>query len=72
MISAIVAAVAFGAAQFPFLRKYWREPGPAEAKALVQLLKGIPARDFQAIDESCLMVSRSSAAVRASKGCPIG
>jgi intracellular septation protein len=30
-VVAIVAAVAFGAAQFPFLRKYWREPGPAEA-----------------------------------------
>jgi intracellular septation protein len=30
-VVAIVAAVAFGAAQFPFLRKYWREPGPTEA-----------------------------------------
>ena len=30
-VAAIVAAVAFGAAQFPFLKKYWREPGPAEA-----------------------------------------
>jgi intracellular septation protein len=30
-VVAIVAAVAFGAAQFPFLKKYWREPGPAEA-----------------------------------------
>jgi hypothetical protein len=45
---------------------------PQWPNALVSLLKGIPARDFQAIDESCLMVSRSSAAVRASKGCPIG
>ncbi len=30
-VVAIVAAVIFGAAQFPLLRKYWREPGPAEA-----------------------------------------
>jgi hypothetical protein len=45
---------------------------PQWPDALVSLLKGIPARDFQAIDESCLMISRSSAAVRASKGCPIG
>jgi hypothetical protein len=45
---------------------------PQWPDALVSLLKGIPARDFQAIDESCLMVSRTSAAVRASKGCPIG
>jgi intracellular septation protein len=30
-VAAIVAAVVFGAAQFPLLRKYWREPGPGEA-----------------------------------------
>jgi len=30
-VVAIVAAVAFGAAQFPFLKKYWREPGAVEA-----------------------------------------
>jgi intracellular septation protein len=27
-VAAIVAAVLFGAAQFPLLRKYWREPAP--------------------------------------------
>jgi intracellular septation protein len=30
-VVAIVAAVLFGAAQFPLLRKYWHEPGPGEA-----------------------------------------
>jgi intracellular septation protein len=30
-VVAIVAAVLFGAAQFPLLRKYWRDPTPAEA-----------------------------------------
>jgi intracellular septation protein len=30
-VVAIVAAVAFGAAQFPLLRKYWHEPGAGEA-----------------------------------------
>jgi hypothetical protein len=40
--------------------------------ALVSLLKGIPARDFQAVDESCLMVRSNSGAVRAKPGCPIG
>lgn len=30
-VVAIVAAVAFGAAQFPLLRKYWHDPAPAEA-----------------------------------------
>ncbi len=30
-VAAIVAAVLFGAAQFPLLRKYWRDPTPAEA-----------------------------------------
>jgi intracellular septation protein len=30
-VVAIVAAVAFGAAQFPLLRKYWHDPGPGEA-----------------------------------------
>jgi intracellular septation protein len=27
-VAAIIAAVAFGAAQFPLLKKYWREPQP--------------------------------------------
>ncbi len=30
-VVAIVAAVAFGAAQFPLLRKYWHDPAPTEA-----------------------------------------
>ena len=39
---------------------------------LVSLLKQIPARDFQAIDESCLQVSRNSGQARARAGCPVG
>lgn len=39
---------------------------------LVSLLKLIPARDFQAVDESCLQVSRNSGEARARAGCPIG
>ena len=45
---------------------------PQWPDALVSLLKGIPARDFQAVDESCLMVSRNSGQARARRGCPIG
>jgi hypothetical protein len=30
-VVAIVAAVLFGAAQFPLLRKYWHDPTPGEA-----------------------------------------
>ena len=45
---------------------------PQWPDGLVSLLKGIPARDFQAVNESCLMVSRSSGAVTAKPGCPIG
>ncbi len=45
---------------------------PQWPDALVSLLKGIPARDFQAVDESCLMVSRNSGEARAKPGCPIG
>jgi hypothetical protein len=40
--------------------------------ALVQLLKGIPASAFQAVNESCLMVSPNSGEARARRGCPIG
>jgi hypothetical protein len=40
--------------------------------ALVSLLKQIPARAFQAIDESCLMVSPKSGRAAAKPGCPIG
>ena len=39
---------------------------------LVSLLKQIPARDFQAVDEACLQVSRNSGQARAKAGCPIG
>ncbi|HET9894490.1 MAG TPA: hypothetical protein VFQ44_06105 [Streptosporangiaceae bacterium] len=39
---------------------------------LVSLLKGIPASAFQAVDTSCLMVSRNSGAVKAKPGCRIG
>ena len=45
---------------------------PQWPDALVSLLKRIPARDFQAVDESCLMVRRNSGAARAMPGCPIG
>jgi hypothetical protein len=45
---------------------------PQWPDALVSLLKGIPARDFQAVDESCLMVSRNSGQARAKAGCRIG
>jgi hypothetical protein len=45
---------------------------PQWPDALVSLLKNIPARDFQAVDESCLMVSRNSGQVRARPGCEIG
>jgi hypothetical protein len=39
---------------------------------LVSLLKQIPASDFEAVDESCLMVSPNSARARGSAGCPVG
>ncbi len=39
---------------------------------LVSLLKGIPASAFQAVNESCLMVSKNSGAARAKPGCRIG
>ena len=39
---------------------------------LVSLLKQIPARDFVAVNESCLMVNRNSGEARARPGCPIG
>jgi len=45
---------------------------PPWPDALVSLLKGIPARDFQAVNESCLMVSRNSGEATAKPGCPIG
>ncbi len=45
---------------------------PQWPDALVTLLKGIPARDFQAVDEACLMVSPNSGEAKAKPGCPIG
>ncbi len=51
----------FGGAAFP----QW-------PSALVELLKQIPARDFQAVNESCLMVSRDSGQARGHQGCPVG
>jgi hypothetical protein len=45
---------------------------PQWPSALVSLLKQIPARAFQAIDESCLMVSPKSGRAAAKPGCPIG
>ncbi|HUA42639.1 MAG TPA: hypothetical protein VMA32_13780 [Streptosporangiaceae bacterium] len=45
---------------------------PQWPDALVSLLKGIPARAFQAVNESCLEVHKNSARARAKPGCPIG
>ncbi len=51
----------FGGAAFP----QWPD-------GLVELLKRIPARDFQAVNEGCLMVSRNSGAGHGHPGCPVG
>lgn len=45
---------------------------PQWPDALVSLLKQIPARAFQAVDESCLMVSPNSGKATAKPGCPVG
>jgi hypothetical protein len=45
---------------------------PQWPDALVSLLKAIPARAFQAVDESCLMVRPGSGAASAKPGCLIG
>jgi hypothetical protein len=45
---------------------------PRWPDALVSLLKLIPAREFQAVNESCLMVHRNSGEARARPGCRIG
>ncbi len=45
---------------------------PQWPDGLVSLLKQIPARAFQAVDESCLMVSPNSGRAAAKAGCPIG
>ena len=45
---------------------------PQWPNALVSLLKQIPASAFEAVDESCLMVSPNSGRAAAKPGCPIG
>ncbi len=45
---------------------------PRWPDGLVSLLKGIPASAFEAVDESCLRVSRNSGQAAAKPGCPIG
>ena len=45
---------------------------PQWPDGLVSLLKQIPAGAFQAVDESCLMVSPDSGRAAAKPGCPIG
>jgi hypothetical protein len=45
---------------------------PQWPDGLVSLLKQIPASAFQAVDESCLMVSPNSGRAAAKAGCPIG
>ncbi len=45
---------------------------PQWPDGLVELLKGIPASSFQAVSESCLMVSPDSGQARAKPGCPVG
>ncbi len=45
---------------------------PAWPDGLVSLLKQIPARDFQAVAETCLRAHRNSGQARARPGCPIG
>ena len=45
---------------------------PRWPDGLVSLLKGIPASAFEAVDESCLRVSRNSGKATAKPGCPIG
>jgi hypothetical protein len=53
----------------------WFFQGTAQPRwpdALISLLKQIPARSFEAVDESCLRVSRNSGRAMATAGCPIG
>jgi hypothetical protein len=45
---------------------------PQWPDALVSLLKRISASAFQAVNESCLMVTRNSGQATAKAGCPIG
>jgi hypothetical protein len=53
----------------------WFFQGTAQPRwpdALIALLKQIPARSFEAVDESCLRVSANSGRATAKSGCPIG
>jgi hypothetical protein len=53
----------------------WFFQGTAQPRwpdALISLLKQIPARSFEAVNESCLRVSRNSGRATAKAGCPIG
>jgi hypothetical protein len=45
---------------------------PRWPDGLVSLLKRIPARAFEAVDESCLRAGRNSGKATAKPGCPIG
>jgi hypothetical protein len=45
---------------------------PRWPDGLIALLKRIPARSFQAVNESCLRVHRNSGQASAKPGCPIG
>jgi hypothetical protein len=45
---------------------------PPWPDGLISLLKGIPASAFQAVSESCLMVSSNSGQASAKPGCPVG
>ncbi len=45
---------------------------PAWPNELIALLKQIPARAFEAVNTSCLMVNRNSGEAMAHPGCPIG
>jgi hypothetical protein len=45
---------------------------PQWPDGLISLLKQIPARSFQAVNESCLMVRPNSGQARAKPGCRIG
>jgi hypothetical protein len=45
---------------------------PKWPNGLISLLKQIPASAFQAVNESCLMVSPNSGQAEAKPGCPIG
>ncbi|HEY2577807.1 MAG TPA: hypothetical protein VGI74_15990 [Streptosporangiaceae bacterium] len=53
-------------------RRVRRRPGGHQGSALVSPLNQIPASAFQAVNESCVMVSPNSGQAKAKPGCPIG